>query len=50
MEKVKVKFIKDHFTASELKKGDLVEVPQVIADGLVKDGFCELVKKKKDTK
>lgn len=47
MDKVKVKFIKDHFTGSGLKKGDIKEFPKVITDGLVKDGFCELVKVKK---
>ena len=46
MDKVKVKFIKDHFTGSGLKKGDVVEVPKVIADGLVKDEFCKIVKGK----
>ena len=50
MEKIKVKFIKDHFTGSGLKKGDVREVSPVIADGLVKDGFCELVKKTKISK
>ena len=44
--KIKVEFIKDHFTGSGLKKGDVVEVPKVIADGLVKDKFCKLIKDK----
>ena len=50
MDKVKVKFLKNHFTGSGLKKGDLIEVPKAVADGLIDGGFCELIKKKKQSK
>ena len=49
-DKITVKFIKKHFTGSGLRVGDVVSVPKAVADGLVNDGFCELVKSKGKTK
>ena len=45
---MKVKFIKDHFTG--IKEGEVKEFKEDHAQRLIKEGFCEVLKKPRKKK